>query len=273
MSARVFKFGLLVCLAVIIVACSPQAVEAPADSPPAEQPPAAPTAVVPADLAVVTLTSTIRPDARLDPAIVSGADGEDGILEVSRRVYDTLVRVENGQVVPGLARAWQVSDDGLTYEVFLRANAAFSDGTPVSTEVVMDNFNRWFDPQHPLHGSDSDIYQTWLFYFEGFRDQLDANEAPLSKFDGIEKVDDLRFLLHIFEPMENFLEILADPQFSILNPALLAAEGERYGTRSGSVDGSGPYVIESWNESGLTLAPNPRYWGDLPQDKVIFPAP
>lgn len=276
MFGKYLRISLLVGVSVLVLAaCSPQAVEAP---PPATVASGAPAATLPASapaggLTVVNLPSAISPDAKLDPAIVSGAPEDDGVLEVSRYVYDTLVRVENGQVVPGLATDWQVSDDGLTYQFSLRANSSFSDGTPVSTGVVMDNVNRWFDPAHPLHGSDSSVYQTWLFYFEGFRDQFDENGAPISTFDGIEKVDDLRFLLHIFSPREDFLKILADPQFSILNPTVLAAEGARYGTRSGSVDGTGPYMIESWNESGMVLVPNPLYWGDPAQDQLVFPAP
>ncbi len=268
--------GLLLSACVLaLAACSPQAVEAiptvPAGG--AAPAPTQPVAAPAGGLAVVNLPSAISPEAKLDPAIVTGSAGDDGVLEVSRYIYDTLVRVENGQIVPGLARDWQVSDDGLTYEFFLRANSSFSDGSPVSTGVVMDNVNRWFDPAHPLHGPDSALYQTWVFYFAGFRDQFDENEAPISTFDGIEKVDDLRFLLHIFTPMENFLEILAEPQFSILNPMLLAAEGERYGTRTGSVDGTGPYVIQSWNETGMVLVPNPLFWGDPTQNQLVLPAP
>lgn len=261
-------------LALAMSACGGGTTEEPAPPPAVDSPTSEP-AQPPApgggesEPAVAEMTTAIPAGARLDPALATGADA--GVLEASGYIYDTLVDLENGQVVPGLARAWQVSEDGLTYEFTLRANASFADGTPVSTDVVMANFNRWFDPSHPLHGGDSSVYQAWLAAFLGFRDELNAEGKPVSLFDGIEKVDDLRFLLHIYAPMDNFLEILAQPQFSILNPALLAAEGGDYGTQGGSVDGSGAYVVESWDADGLLLSPNPLYWGPAPAQQVHFP--
>ncbi|TAK14040.1 MAG: hypothetical protein EPO32_03270 [Anaerolineae bacterium] len=221
--------------------------------------------------APVAMDLAIPADVRFDPALATDADA--AVLEVSRYVYDRLVQDQNGQIVEGLARAWSVSDDGLTYEFNLRANAAFADGTPVSTDVVMANFNRWFDPENALHGPDSSVYQAWVQYFVGFRNEFTEDEVPVSLFDGIEKVDDLNFLLHLNVPIDNFLNILALPQFSILNPAALTAQGDSYGTQDGVVDGSGAYLVDSWDEDGLLLVPNGLYWGPAASDSLLFPAP
>ncbi|MBI3159145.1 MAG: hypothetical protein HYZ26_06065 [Chloroflexi bacterium] len=261
-------------LALVVSACGgggepsaqPPAVDAPTSEPAA---PPAPPSGGDTQPAVAEMTTVVPADARLDPALATEADA--GVLEASRYVYDRLVESQGGQIVPGLASEWLISEDGLTYEITLRANASFADGTPVSTDVVMANFNRWYDPTHPLHGPDSSIYQAWVQYFVGFRNEFDENEKPISLFDGIEKVDDLHFLLHLNVPMPNFLEILALPQFSILNPAVLASEGAAYGTQGGSVDGSGAYSVESWGADGLLLAPNPLYWGPAAAQQVHFP--
>ena len=210
----------------------------------------------------------IAADAQLDPASSSDA----AVLAASEYLYDQLFRLEGGEVVGELAFDWSVSDDGLTYEVRLRANAVFSDGMPVSTDVIVANFNRWFDPANPLHGADSSVYAAWLEYFLGFRDQFDADEEPISLFDGIEKVDDLNFLLHLNQPIDNFVEILAMPQFSLLHPDILSAVGADYGTQGGLVVGSGPYVVGSWDAEGLLLVPSASYWGDAASGEVLFPA-
>src|SRR5215216_6868043 len=52
-------------------------------------------------------------------------------------MFDGLVRfTPDAQVVPGLARAWDVSSDGLTYTFHLRTGVKFHDGTPFSAKNV-----------------------------------------------------------------------------------------------------------------------------------------
>ena len=104
--------------------------------------------------------------------------------------------------------------------------------------------------------------------FAGFRGQLDADDNPISLFDGIEKTDDLTVLIHLNEPMPDFLEIIALPYFSILNPAALEAGG--YGMSASSVDGTGAFVIDLWDDNGLSLAPNSEFWGDIPAESLLF---
>ena len=214
-------------------------------------------------------TLTISSDLQLDPALIP-LDDEDS-LSVSYYVYEGLVRkMDDGSIVPGIARSWEPAEDGLSFEFRLRSDAVFSDGTPIDADIITENFNRWFDPEHPLHGPDNDVYEAWLEYFKGFRNEVDANDKPLSLFDGIEKVDNLTVLIHIYKPMPDFLEIISLPYFSILNPETLEAEGENYGTSADSVVGSGPYVIEDWSGEALTLSPSESYWGPQPQDDIVF---
>ncbi|MCB2179514.1 hypothetical protein KQH54_00160 [bacterium] len=198
--------------------------------------------------------------ASLDPAYAG--EGDADLLAASNMLYDTLVDVVEGEVVAGLAAEWSASEDGLTYRFNLRPDAVFTDGTPVTTDVVMANFNRWYYPDNALHGEDGTLYQAWLTYFKGFWMEPQEDTPPDSLFDGIEKVDELEFLIHLYEPIDNFLEVIAMPQFSILNPSVLEAEGADYGTMAGSVVGTGAYMVSSWDDSGLTLVPSDTYWGN-----------
>lgn len=194
---------------------------------------------------------------KIDPAVST----DDEVLTVSGHVYSQLVEMVDGELVSGLAASWSVSDDGLTYEFILRPNAVFSDGTQVTSDVILANFNRWFDPENPLHGDDSEAYVAWKANFAGFRGEVTEDEAPISTFDGIEKVDDLVFLIHLNVPMENFVETITAPEFSILNPILLASEGVDHATINGSVVGTGEYELAAWDEKGLSLVFSDTYWG------------
>ena len=202
---------------------------------------------------------TINADILLDPAVTDNADS----LLVSGYIYEGFVRLdESGNVQPGIASSWIISDDQLDYIFELRPTAAFSDGTPITTDIIVDNFNRWFDPQSPLHGNGN--YPTWLQIFLAFNGERDADDRAKSLVDGIQKVDQNTVLIHLNRPAPEMLEYLAHPAFAILHPDSLSASG--YGTKDSAIISSGAYVVSSWTDAGLTLSPNPKYWNPATGD-------
>jgi peptide/nickel transport system substrate-binding protein len=210
-------------------------------------------------------SATVSADIRLDPATV-GLDDEDS-LTISGFVYEGLVGgASGGQVVSALAESWTISEDQLDYVFVLRPDATFHDGTPVTADAVMANFNRWFDPENPLHGEAT--YEAWETYFLGFKGDLNADDTPVSSFDGIEKVDDRTVLIHLNRIVPEFLEYIAKPSFSILNPDALATYGDAYGTSADSVSGTGPYIVSEWSTDKLVLDPYSGYWG-TPQEETL----
>ena len=56
-------------------------------------------------------------------------------------VYEGLTRFVDGEVVPGIAESWEISEDGKTYTFHLDQDNVFSDGTPVNAEIVKKNFD------------------------------------------------------------------------------------------------------------------------------------
>ena len=85
---------------------------------------------------------TLAPSG-IDPHV--NASSELGIPLTG--VYDTLVWQDlNGEFVPGLAKSWEVSDDGLTYTFHLRDDIVFHDGTPFNAQAVKFNLDRIADP-------------------------------------------------------------------------------------------------------------------------------
>ncbi|MBL8088866.1 MAG: hypothetical protein KF758_16635 [Anaerolineales bacterium] len=203
----------------------------------------------------------INPNILLDPAVTDDTDA----LLVSSYVYEGLVRLdENGKVQPGIASSWIVSDDQLDYIFEIRSNAAFSDGTPITTDIIVDNFNRWFDPQSPLHGDGN--YPTWLEKFIAFNGERDADDRAKSLVDGIQKVDINTVLIHLSRPVPEteMLEYVAHPAFAILHPDSLSSSG--YGAKGSNIISSGAYIVSSWTDSGLTLSPNPNYWNPVTEN-------
>ena len=63
--------------------------------------------------------------------------------EVLRQIFEGLLAVDEGfKVIPGLAKSWDVSDDGLTYTFHLRKGITFHDGTKMTAEDVEASLQR-----------------------------------------------------------------------------------------------------------------------------------
>lgn len=202
---------------------------------------------------------------RLDPATTDDGDS----LMISSYIYDCLTRLDaSGQPQPALALTWTPSEDELDYVVALRQGVKFQNGSDFNADVVLANFNRWFDPKNALHGNAT--YSGWKHYFLGFQGDVDANSIPLSFFDGVEKVDKYTVLIHLNRPAPDLFTILANPYFAILDPYLLATKGDTYGTLIDSISGTGAYEILYWDDLGLVLSPNSVFWGSKPTADVEF---
>jgi ABC-type transport system substrate-binding protein len=214
---------------------------------------------------VRALPNSISRTIWLDPAIANDNDS----VTISAYIYDCLTRLDvSGQPQPALALQWIPSDDQLDYVVTLRHGVKFQNGADLNADVVMANFNRWFNPKDALRGSGT--YTGWQKYFLGFLGEVDANKIPVSFYDGIEKVDNYTVLIHLNRAEPNLFSILATPYFSMLDPKLLASTGDSYGTSADSTSGTGAYEILSWTDGGLVLSPSPIYWGEKPTIDLQF---
>lgn len=91
-----------------------------------------------------------------NPQLVTSGTTIDAI---SQHLYDRLLDIDpdTGELIPGLAEKWSISDDGLTYRFVLRKGVAFhqtSYFTPSRTFNATDiefTFNRLLSVKHPFH--------------------------------------------------------------------------------------------------------------------------
>jgi peptide/nickel transport system substrate-binding protein len=211
------------------------------------------------------LQAVVQKNIRLDPAL---ADDEDS-QRVDIHLYEGLIRLLGNNPTPHLALAWTVSEDGLDYTFELRPGILFHNGAPFNADAVVANFNRWFDPENPLHGNGR--YKGWEDVFLGFKGDTDANNQPKSYFNGIEKVNDQIITIHLNRPMPDLLSDLSKPYFAIVNPDVLAAEGETYGTQGSILNGTGLYYLGEWTDKHIILEPFVNYWGGSPAIPLEFP--
>jgi len=96
--------------------------------------------LLPAGAAAQTLVLGLSADVTsIDPHFHNTSSNN----AASRHVFETLVRQDSRQrLVPGLAVAWRVLDDGLTWEFELRPDVRFHDGAPFTAEDVVASLRR-----------------------------------------------------------------------------------------------------------------------------------
>ncbi len=184
---------------------------------------------------------------------------------VPMNVFDTLftvVRENDGtaSIEESLVDDYDISVDGLTYELRLRDDVVFSDGTPLTADDVKFTFERILT----LPDSNQTDYAIPI---AGAQDLLDGKTDELK---GITVKDKTHLSITLSKPFAGFLAELATPSTSILSRSIVTAAGDDFGTVPEKTIGTGPYVITSWEKgSKLTFEYNPRYWGSEPSVKKV----
>lgn len=189
---------------------------------------------------VVTVGLQLEPPM-LDPTRNPAA----AISQVTHlNVYEGLTRIdETGRVLPGLAKSWEISEDGRTYTFFLRENVRFSDGTTFEAADVRFSFERNAAP-----------------------DSTNPRRSYFTQIERIETPDNGTVVLRLAEPSGLFLFNLAESASVVVAPESADANGL-------TPVGTGPFRFGSWAPGeSVTLTRNPlfRSAGEVALDGVIF---
>jgi peptide/nickel transport system substrate-binding protein len=176
---------------------------------------------------------------------------------VTKRIFEGLVAQELGsyKLIPGLARSWDISKDGLTYTFNLRPNVTFHDGTPFNADAVKFCFERQLNEQGPY-------YKTGTYpYVKGF----------LGNVQSIEVVNPLTVQIKLKAPLTPFLQYLAHQSLFVYSPDALKKHGK---DMVKNPVGTGPFKLETW-EPGVkvVLARNDQYWGGAPKIRQAIYVP
>ena len=180
----------------------------------------------------------------LDPAFAKA----QATMWPAHQLFNTLVEVNDSlQIVPSLARSWDVSDDRLTYTFHLRDDVFFHDdpafskqkGRKLTAADIEYSFKRILDTKTASPGA-------WIF------------NGKVDSEDPFRAVDDSTFRLRLLKPYNPILGILSMQYCSIVPREAV----EKYGTafRRHPV-GTGPFRFVAWEEGqALVMAKNENYF-------------
>ena len=177
--------------------------------------------------------------ANLDFTTTDGAAIPQALLV---NVYEGLVKLDqDGNIVPLLARSWEVSPDRTTYTFHLQDNVTFTNGKKFTADDVVFSINR--------------VKTDWKISLKSAMDVV-AN---------VEKKDDLTVLVTLSKPSNSWLY-----RMTTRVGAMFSRDGVSDLARTPV--GTGPYKLESWRRGdSITLVRNEDYWGTKPKlDKVVL---
>lgn len=182
--------------------------------------------------------------ATLDPAFAKN----QSIMWVVHQLYNTLVEIDsNLNIVPSLAKSWNISPDRLTYTFNLRTDVYFQ-----NNEVFANNAGRKFTAQDVVYSlnriTDKNTASSGAWIFNNRVDSL----------NGFTALNDSTFQVKLIRPFQPVLGILSMQYCSIVAHEAV----EKYGKDFRSHPcGTGPFQLKYWDEGqALVLEKNEHYW-------------
>ena len=167
-------------------------------------------------------------------------NGTFGLLYYLDNFYETLVRYDNGEIIPGLAEKWEVSSDALTYTFTLKQGIKFSDGEELNAEVVKLNF----DNMPAILGDSNGVF--------GLTSTL---------LDEVTVVDEYTVAVKLTTPYYGTLQDFTLPlPMGIMSPNAFNEDGSLSESVKTQTMGSGPYMYNGQKENDVyTFVRNPYY--------------
>lgn len=186
-----------------------------------------------------------------------------------------------GNAIPekSLAEGWDVSDDGTVYTFYLRRQAKFSDGTPITAEHVVGSFGYMAMMNHKEASGFRDNFGTGRrLYWDivGMMDvPLEAEYDPFGTLElpGVQAVDDFTVQITLEKPAIGFIPRLTVAG-GVFNPADLEAardiEYDLLDWWTAHATYSGPYkLVEAVPGDRYAMVPNEHYFGPKPKIEKI----
>lgn len=160
---------------------------------------------------------------------------------------------------PGVAERWEVSDDGLQYTFFLRGNARWSNGDPVTAEDFAGSIRRVLTPELGA----PNVYL--VLPLRGARAFLEKTVTDFAQV-GVEVLDPRTLRLTLEQPAPHFLATLMHFVWLPVHlPTLRAAGGETAlnnpWTTPERFVGNGAFrLFENVRQQYVLLDASPTYW-------------
>jgi ABC-type oligopeptide transport system substrate-binding subunit/class 3 adenylate cyclase/ABC-type dipeptide/oligopeptide/nickel transport system ATPase subunit len=195
-----------------------------------------------------------RDPPNLDPTL----GGTNTTSPIVTQLFSGLVaQSPNLEVIPDIARSWEILEGGKKYIFHLREDVFWSDGMPVTAADFEFTYKRALDPntQAPVAG-------LLLYGIRGARDYHQGSLKDANKV-GVYAPDMKTLVLEFEEPTPYFMQ---DLSYYVLLPVpkhLIEKHGHAWCEPENIVT-NGPFTLSSWKHGKLMLLERyPQYHGQF----------
>ena len=205
----------------------------------------------------------------LDPHMVTGVPEH----RLESTLFEGLVDADPTDLhpIPAVAESWTVSDDATVYTFKLRADAAWSNGEPVTARDFVYAWRRMLTPS---------LGAEYAYMLYCLKNAKAYNEKRLDDFDrvGMKAVDDRTLEVTLEHPTPYFLSMQMHfswypvPQTTIEAFGRMDERNTKW-TRPGNLVGNGAYVLKRWIPNNvIEVVKNERYWnaGKVRLRRILF---
>lgn len=141
-----------------------------------------------------------------------------------------------GELLPGMAERWDVSEDGLTYTWYLRPDMTWSDGAPFTAADFEYSFHRLFDP------TTASPFASLLYAIKNAQSvNIGAVQPDML---GVNAKDDLTLIMSLEHPAPYLPHLLSHRGLPVPRH-VVEAVGERW-ARPGTLVGNGAFTLAEW---------------------------
>lgn len=202
-----------------------------------------------------------EPDT-IDPTLNTSTTGGTIIVNA----FEGLTRLdENDVAVPGVAKDWSVSDDGLVYTFNLRDDAKWSDGEPVTANDFKYSWVRGLTQETAAE------YAYQLFYIKN--GEAYYNGEAKAEDLGINVIDEHTLEVTLEGPTTYFPELMAFPTYMPLRENVVSADPDTWATNPETYVSNGPFKLVKFEmKSQYVFERNENYWdaGNVKLDNLTF---
>jgi len=193
----------------------------------------------------------------LDPHIATGV--------TAQRIISSLLEglvVENADTLapePGMAKSWNVSQDGLTWTFDLRENAKWSNGDPVTAEDFIYSIKRVLSPNLGAQNA-------YMLY--NMKNAKEYNKGEIKDFSkvGVKAEGKYKLIITLEKATPYFLSLLTNMAWLPVDSKVVDKFGkiDERGTRWSLPENyvsNGPFTLKSWKiNKKIELEKNKNYW-------------
>lgn len=173
--------------------------------------------------------------------------------EIAHALTESLVRNTGGEIEPGVAESWEVSEDGLTYTFHLNPDAKWSDGEQIKAQDFVYSWQRLMNP---------DTAAPYAFIGEYLKNGLAVEKGQMDPSQlGVVAQDDTTLVVTLERPTAYFLSLIgSSAQYAPLRQDIVEQYGSDFAADYEKNVYSGPFVLTKSSDNQWFFEPNEEYW-------------